>query len=384
MLRPDESFVTGIDSYYFVNNVFDKTDDLKHTPIIGKFIFRSLPDNIWMLRGIIFCVSFLIVLMFGLIGELINKKYGWLAGVLLLTGIFFKVILVRLEDDLFGMFFVMIAFYFITRFNMKKEWVRDGKGYLQFNYKKYKFFNKDIVLSLLFLVLAVFTWKFAIYFLFLFLMMSRRHHAYIIACFFVVFVLFKSLIAGVMPSLIVSENIPGIGLLALAFMFIAFFKDYRVDWLDIALWFSAILTLINLKFTFLLYPILCLNFVNGFSKTKSKLEKTVLVIIVVVFFIGVALHNYIATPSDGINELIDLTQEYKLQGIKTDTYWGAGYYFIWRTGQDTNNFGMPRYNYKDKIIFTVKGDLKAEDCTLIFENSKGEIRDCRDAFIQEQ
>jgi len=367
-LRPSYRAYPGMDAYYFRNYISsDKSEALEETPIFGNAIFNILPDNDFLIKLVMFLVTLGCVYLFGLIGEYYVPKYGWMAGLFLLTGVIFHHIFIRLEDDLFGFFLVLVSWYILVNYHRVND----------------KHFIKKTalnLLSLLVLALAVFTWKWAIYFLILFAFLFKDNKLYLMSAGISIIIFFNQILGGIMPSLLVSENAPLIGILTLLIMMLGYAKSARLKQNNAALLFATILTLGNAKFVFLLVPILCLNlcqYVKAMPRDKSQ----ILLIVSAIMLLYIAYSNFTAMPSE---ENYDLYNKY----IKTSNdlnlpkynNWSYGYYLEY-LGIKTNSKKSAYDNiieYSNTIIYTIPEDqnIKKYGCKILLASKAGIIAKC--------
>jgi len=367
-LRPSYRSYNGMDAYYFKNYIADKSDNISQTPALGKLIFSVLPNNDFVIKLVMFLVTFGIVYMFGRVGEYYSPKYGWLAGAILLTGLFFHNIFIRLEDDLFGLFFVTLSWCFLVDYH--RVFDRENTGKIM-----------PIILSLICLAIAVFIWKWAIFFVFIFWLASKNHPLYLISGFGALFLFWKDLINGIIPNMAVSESLPVIGFLSLGIMMISYTKHFKIHWYKYSLILATLLTLINLKFIFVLFPIITLNFVKGWTTLPMKYQKA-LMIALGITFLYLCIHNYTSMPGEDMHELVEEYKLYQGNDYTTQNNWSYGYYLI-DQGIATNSFGCPgqdNVDYKN-VVLTYNNDQNIINCITIFSNTAGIIADCNRSKI---
>jgi len=236
------------------------------------------------------------------------------------------------------------------------------------------------LLSLLVLAIAVFTWKWAIYFLILFAFLFKDNKLYLMSAGIAVIIFFHQILGGVMPSLLVSENVPIIGILTLLIMMLGYAKSARLEQNNAALLFATILTLGNAKFVFILVPVLCLNlcqYVQAMPRDKSQ----ILLIISAIMLLYIAYSNFTAMPSD---ENYDLYNKYITAcnnlGLPKYNNWSYGYYLEY-LGSPTKSKKSAYNNiieYNNTIIYTIPDDpnLKKYNCKIISANKAGVVARC--------
>lgn len=361
----------GMDAYAFVNFVYGIVPSLPPTtPILSTLIFGLLPSNLLVIWGILIVVFFTTLSIWKMIGELFSKKYGWLASLILISSPFFLNIFFRLEDDLFAMIPLSLAFYF--GFKYKKIIEETGSGVL-----------KCALLTLLFLIIAGMFWKFSIYYIFVFLLVTKFNPLFVIASLGSIFIFQEKLLYGILPSLVVSENYPIVGIAALGFLLIYFLKMFRTK--DYEDWFVILLVFINLKFIFVAVPVLTVKVIQNIDYLIGKygVRLIKLVVIGISVFIIVAGYNLLyATPSNDIDELFSIAYEVKETTNNKNPVlanWDFGYYFMFWDKTPKKFYGSPGNdieNYDGHIIVANKISRQGINCMQVYKNEIGRVLDC--------
>lgn len=361
----------GMDSYAFVNYVYGITNSLPTaTPILATLFFNILPANILVIWGTLFTICFTTLILWKQIGEMYSKKYGWLASLILISSPFFLNIFFRLEDDVLAIIPLSLAFYFGYKY--RKILKKTGVG-------KFKY----VCLTLVSIIVAGMFWKFSIYYIFLFLLITKLNPLFVISTIGVIVIFQEKLISGILPSLIVTENYPIIGIFGLGFLLIYFLKIFRTK--DIEDWFVIFLLFLNLKFIFLAVPVLTVKVIQNIDLLVEKygllLFKSMIVGVCVFIFVG-GYNLLSATPSTELDELFSIAQETK-EHTKNElpilANWDFGYYYVFWDKEPKKFYGSiynDIKNYEGHIIVANKSSRHGKACKIIYENNKGQILDC--------
>lgn len=367
-LRPSYRAYPGMDAYYFRNYINDKSNDISQTPVLGRFIFSIIPNNDVIIKLIMFAVTLGCVFIFSLIGETIDSKFGWLAGILLLIGIIFHNIFIRLEDDLFGLFPILLSWYILAKYHRVN------------NTNTLKEFIVIFGVITIFII-GLFIWKWAIYFLLVFIFITdNKKLKLILSGILALGIIFysSSLLIGVLPSFKVSENLPVIGIITLGLLTLGYAKCCRIKKHNVALILTTILAIGNAKFVFLLYPILCLNFIIYIKTMPIKVRKIIFIAIGIMIII-LAYSNYVALPSQ---ELYNISTEFINYNSTTPKYnnWSYGYYLQY-LGFTTSSYGQPSRDnviYSNTIIMTYSQDpnILNNDCNILYNRAGATITRC--------
>jgi hypothetical protein len=258
----------------------------------------------------------------------------------------------KLEDDLFGLPFVLVSLYFLVRYLYKTD--------------RNRFLDINIILSLSFLFIGILIWNFAIYFVIAFAIISKFHKLYILALFSLIPFAHK-LFIGILPSLVISENQPLKAIIVLALIGFLYLKNIRLKETWVTILVFSVLVLVNVKFIYILVPILLLSFANVDLNRSLKLRNAIIFILVLLFSVAV-YQNLITYPTNQDYELVSIAQEQSLIEQKEIYFnWSVGYFAIWHKF-DAKDFGtVPAYetDYKNKIILTVSMDKKISSCKII-------------------
>jgi hypothetical protein len=344
-----------MDSYYFLNHILYGFYPLKQTEVLGKLIFNLLPTNILYLKIILGLIGTTILFIFYKIAELYKKNSGWIAIILISSSTVFMNLLFKLEDDIFGMLFVMLSFYFLSKYILSES---------------KKTFDWNIIISILFIGVAGMIWKYAGIFVIAFALISNWNKLYLFFGAGMILVFNKTLILNIIPNFVVAENTPVVGIVLLGILMIGFLKKFRIKKFEIAFWVFLALTFVNMKFSIVLVPIIILNISTNFKKIPHKLQNSILIISSIIFLI-VCYSNLTGMPNNQTFELISVGQSYNIDNhtnyeIVAD--WDYGYYYEFLTKSKVLYFGNPNNgikNYKNKIIITNSKNVNIINCELI-------------------
>lgn len=353
------SVPTGMDSFYFMNYIYGITDSLPLTTSVATSLFSIIPANFSIIKIIMFVVTLSCAIIFSMTARLRCKKTGYLAGFFLIAFPFFSVIFARLEDDLFGLPFMLLAIYFATRYQISEN--------------KKKVWDKNIIISVGCLFISVMLWQFTIYLIPIILIMTK-HFWYGIAMASILPFYIK-LYKVIIPNFKVFENYPIYGLLILALGF-AYLKPARIkdNWIIVLV--LSILTVVNYKFIFLCVPFLILNIIKYIENNTYTIKKC-FIIYFTLFFVVACSINLIALPNYNLDDLLIVGYAESLdRNTEFNIQWGYGYYAIFR-GYDTNQFGQVQDYKKEGIILTYLGDKEIKDCQPIKMNRNAQLVYCK-------
>jgi len=358
----------GMDSYFFMNYIYGITNTLPNTPFISSFIFSIIPSNIFVIKLImVFCILLTLFIFYKIINLFIKDNY--LSNFILLSFPFWILILIRFEDDLLGLPLVFASIYYALRYAISLKRVRVNYYNL---FKEIKLFDKNIILSMFFLLLAVFTWKFAVYMIPVIFLIT--FHPICLLAVFSILPFTNKLIGGILPNLKVSENMPFLGLLILALGF-GYFKQFRIKETWYALIFLSILTIINYKFIFLCVPFLLINNLKFYEVSNIEVKKIILVYFSIFFLISCAF-NFTEMPNKNLDDLLDTGYSISQNNnLEYNINWGYGYYALFR-GYDTTQFGHYQKYNKEGIVLTYLNDKNVLDCKEIKRNRNGVLVNC--------
>lgn len=352
----------GVDSYYYINYIFHQTE-LHVSTFVQEFIFSLFPANLFVIKFIMLITTIACVLIFFETVEVIKKNRGFIASCFFLSFFWWSWIFIKLENDLFGLLFVLISLYFLIRY--------------VFLDKSKVFFNKNIILSLFFLFIGVLIWNFAVYFLIAFLFISQYHRLYVIACLFLI-PFFHRFITGLLSNINISENQPIKGFVVLMFLAFLYFKEIRLNETWIAVLIFTGLTFVNAKLLYITVPLLLLSFVNVNINNNKRIKKAILFLIIL--FFGITIYqNIITFPTDSDYELLTIAHLKEIE-LNKELYvtWSLGYFAIW-SGYPAIHYGtIPSeyIPYENKLILTLNKDKKIENCKVLKKSRYLTLADC--------
>jgi hypothetical protein len=349
---------TSTDDYYFLNYIYGKTDALEVSNPVVEWVFDLIPESIILIKLIMLVISFVTLCILYECCRLISSSHA-LIGVVIAAGFtWFNTIFLRLEDDLFGLPFIFLSLYFILRYEKK------GTDY----------FDKNILLSLLFLGIASLLWQYSIIFVVAYFLITKYHPYYLfLSLAFFPFLLLTTFI----PEFAVTENYPIIGLFVLALLGFAYIKKYMLPKLMLPILLFSVLCLFNFKYGFfVVFPFLVLAIVNVYKNANTQQKNTILVLYIL-FLISTPYIIYHTFPTDNTLELIDVAQSTAIDMNKPmEIEWSLGYFAIWN-GYDTNMYGHPQeHSTKNVIVVTMTGDKSVNDCNIIKKDKMVKVVNC--------
>jgi hypothetical protein len=366
-LRSSHVPFLGIDSYYFLNHIFYGSD-LFVTGFFGTFIINLLPANIFIIKLIMFFITLLTLFIAYKCAELYENKYALIYPLSLLAFISFSLVFFKFEDDIFSLPFLFGSLYFIIRYQLSS--------------KLNKIFNKNIILSVLFLGISILIWKYTVLFILVYLFLTNFHYIYILlSSVFIIF--YKSFLFTILPNNLIAENsmafisgnIAG-GIIIL--LFFLFLKKSMIRENRLAIYLFSVLTLLNYKLIYILTPILLLNNIK-LLKNISLDKHKVIYFIWFLFLIGTVNQIIISPPSYSDYKLIGVTQSLETQLEKDTIYnWGYGYFAIWNK-IDTNYFGstpIDKISYKNHLVVIEKNNPLVSNCEKIEKGKWFELVNC--------
>lgn len=359
----------GIDDpYYFFNHVFEKSDYFSETTTFAKvLIFDQLPANVTLIN-IILIINFLIsLIIFYYIVRMYSSRYAYLVVIAFSVFLFFSGVFLRLEDDAFAIPFMLMSLFFIIRYQLKKNFY---VTFFRNRLHKILYFDNNIILSLLFLFISVNIWRFTIYLIPIFLIMTYFEKLYVIATISILPFFYK-LFFNILPSSTYQEYMP-LNAITPIFFLIPIYFFIKDKYTRIAVFILTIFSLLANKYVLLLIPILFINLATLLEQNKVKYTQNILIYLVVIFFIAGTLTIYNGMPSNKQDELFDITQQLD-KTVNID--WSFGYFAIWK-----NIEGVP-YKTKENVyknyVLTFKNNKNIENCEKIKEEGEIGLYFCR-------
>jgi hypothetical protein len=356
----------GNDSYYYLNYIFQNTAlHISTSSFVTEFVFGLFPANIFLIKIIMLIFTITSLIIFYETVEYIKKNRGLVASLFMLSAFWFAWIFIKFENDLFAFPFVLISLYFIVRYTYKST-------------PKQEWLDKDIILSLFFLFIAVIIWQYAVLFLIAYLILTKGHKMYWFAF---------ALLIPFLPKLIrfiftfsfkISENAPIKGLLILCFFAFLYLKEIRLKDTFLVVIVFTCLTAINYKVIHILIPILFLSFANIDINSNQKIKYTIIFLLILFLSIGV-YQNFITYPTHKEYDLITigvLTAEQ--QDKEYYVNWSIGYFGIYHN-LDVMHYGtVPKeeIDYKNKIIITTNADKKIKECEILKKTKWISLANC--------
>lgn len=358
-LRPDNSPVAGADSYYFLNQIFDKTNYDELTTPISNFIFHIMPTDLFLIKLIMLIISICCVYIFyNTLKISYSRNTSFFGAFMLISTVYFSKVLFLLEDDLFGLLFLLVSLFYIEKFNKSKRNI----GHTITETTIY------LLLSIIYCVLATSIWKFCIFYFLLFLILTNFNKLYLIICIAIIPFSIK-LINFIIPNVMVSENRVGIiGIFtALCFMGLYInFKEMRED-LKIPIIIFSALFILNSKMMFVIIPIMIIA-VCGIYESNKYIRNS-FIIIQIILFIGTINYSVFDFPNNSDYQVLKFCKEQELNYNTTlEVEWGAGYYAQYN-GIDSNYFGhYQEQDYRKKLYYSTSRNAKG--CETLKKGSK--------------
>jgi hypothetical protein len=358
----------GADSYYFLNNIFYNTP-LLVTGAIGTFLIGLLPQNIILIKVVMYLITLLTIFIGYECARLYSKKNALIYSFSLIAMFTFSLVFFKLEDDLFALPFLFSSLYFIIKYQLSKT--------------KSKFIDKNIILSLFFLFISVIIWKYSVLFILMYLFITNFHFLYILASFtFVVY--FKSFIFVIIPHIGIAENqiafisgnIAG-GIIIL--LFFLYLKKNMILKNRIGIYVFSVLTLLNFKIIYILMPILLLNNIK-LQKSMVNGGKWVVYLVYIMFLIGTINQIITLPPTSTEYDLAIVGQFYSKALNKNISYpWGLGYFYIWNKIPNIQNFGTIPFKkivYTNKLVIINKNNPQVDNCELLQKEKWYQLVNC--------
>ena len=338
----------GGDPYYYLNSIIHNTP-LFLDNLFNVWFFSLFPANIFLIKLIMLLFTFLCGVVIYKIINLFNKKNSLIGVGLFFSLIWFNWIFLKFENDLFGFLFILLAFYFLLKYRLKKF--------------DHKFFNFYIISSLVFLFIGtVGFWGFGIFYIYLFLFISGFHILYIFGCLSTL-VFLPKLISRLLPNFVIAENQILVGGLILLFLLFLYLKKNRIKCLWFPIVIGSILATINLKFIYVVIPILLVNI----SQVKiTKPIKSFLILLILFGFITTIYQSIFIFPSYTDYEVFRVAQSSEVCNEKTYYSWSTGY-VVQYWGVDTNHYGTPPPNQKKfykNCVYTLVVDPNIKNCRI--------------------
>jgi len=351
------------DTYYYLNFIFGKIDPSigldQSLPIIEIF-FGLLPANFFILKIIMFSICFISAIIFYNTCKLYVSNYWSLLGTIILVIFpFSSRQFTNFETCIFSLIFMFYSIYFIN-LNMCKF---ENKSIMP---NKIIFINKYTLISLFLLLISVIFWRFTIYYIPIFLILSNFDLVCIIATWLIIPFL-PFLYNYILPNQHISECMSFTAIIPLSF----FYKTYVFRYLNIKhiiiITILTIVSIIKYKFIYLLFPFLIINFVIVMSKINQLKAKIFVFMLIGMSIIGTTYMNITSIPNNDTKRILDVAKSISIsENKKINVSWDLQYYAQWN-GIDNNYTGYHEdMIYKDIVITYPKDpNLTNHDCNMI-------------------
>jgi len=342
-------FLMGADSYTFVNAICGKTVWLADVPVLSKAFFSILPCNLLFFKLLLFFSMVFAAITIGYLGEVFNKKHGWLAGLFAFICPGFSLEFCKFEDDFLAFPFLMLANYFfvsgLVEKSLKKKLL--GIGLVCFSFEIWR---------------GSVTYFFAYSFYSLIALIASAGIIFVngfFSTFFSLVPILKRLKEFPFTrTTLAYENIPFLAITQWFFGMIGLMKiPKKVFWLAV---FWVCLGVLNPKFSFHAIPFLAIGLMSIFSEAVEKGKKVrvgrvefepVVAILVLVFaasVLGSGLAVLANPPQPYHFEAVDLAVSVaKDNNVVFWNDWGFGYWIHFR-GKWTESYG----GYKERNEFS--------------------------------
>jgi hypothetical protein len=357
LMRPN---LTGGDTYYFVNYIWGITDTLPHETALSVWLMDLMPANFIAIKLIMCVLTFLSCLGISMSGELLDKKYGWLAGIVLLCTIFFTTIFINFENDLFAFVFIAWSIYLAIKFRVTGE-------------------SAFLILSIIAIIIAGLIWNYAVYFLIPLVYLCKFDWRYLIFSVAVIGYHFNKFILGIAPCLHYQETQPFISLLAIIFFIVCYTKEFRdKDFFPIILYLTAT-AILNLKQVYVLMPFLAI----ALALAVKKMDRVLRIFTILSFLVVLGIVTLTITtmyPNNSVDELFSIAQAIKINEYpekEINPYWDFGYYWAFFVKDSSLIFEHREPTPKTGIVITRYWDNTLNDlCISRFENKVGKVYVC--------
>jgi hypothetical protein len=288
------------------------------------------------------------------IGDLYDKKNGWLVSIFVLTAPIWLAAFFQFENDFLSYPFLIWGLYFTFK----------GMAYRKM---KWKLLGTLLICggglfwagSIFYLLVVGLLWEYPLALGLLLLMVDNN---------------LSRFVGTIMPNFNVMENLPLMGFLMCGIMLVGFFKTPKRYWAAVG--FMGVIALINSKFAFLLIPLLVPGFVKMvLARIELKgLLRIMMVFVVLAFFIGASITILSAQPNQDFWEALDFAKQSSIDYNKAfKNEWSFGYW-VMSKGIDTNYFQYGvGIDCNASICLT---QFEQPDCVLIKRFKQYGVYDC--------
>lgn len=340
-----ENFV-DYDSYYFLSKICKPDFELFEVglvPPLALLTINALPCDFFLIKALLFLLFLSSTLIISFMGELFDKKNGWMAGLFAFFSPFIFRLHLKIENDSFAFPLIFLAIYFFLKHLESQK-------------------PLDFFLSVFFIFFATGFWGAALYLPFGF-MFSTFHFLALSLVFSVFFG--PQLLSNALPNALVAENNPIGSLFSIIFYLPALFliqKDKKMG----AILFLTGFGLVNPKFLVLSLPLLCVVMIQFVQKKPSLLfpAKIVIGILILGFSVSWFFGGYEPTPVEWntVQFAVDLAKDSN-QTLYND--WSLGWIVEWMGITPKQFAGPQKLEWKKGIVLT--GNNLDQNCTKIRE-----------------
>jgi len=345
-----KDYLNGTDSYGY--NSFNCNTLMQPHLVDGlstpasQFIFRLMPCNFWVPKIVMWIIFFLVLIVFGKIGNLFDLQYGWLYGLFACLSPMFVTQFWHLEEMTLAYPLIFLSLYFTIKYlKQKQEWM------IPCNNEHNKYY------ALLCVLIAGLFWKGAIIFLFI---LGTIFPALIIIVLPLTLWKGQTIVSQIIvPNVI--ESLAWYGWLFLFALNFFWFRIPRLYWKTLVP--LMILFTVSLKYTLFVVPFLLIGIAYSLNSARKKQMWVITIVLVALTGLFSASYNGLDYPptKNEIEVIKYAIQEADGNYIVND--WSYGYWIYYYGGKTKYYAGgiLPDYNSVTGIIITKKSeDVQAE------------------------
>lgn len=340
----------GADSYYFLSNICEHTlTEHSSIPVGAQVFFGQFPCSELGVKIFSFFALLIATLWMSGIGELISKKFGWLAGPLAFLSNYWVFTFFSFEDDVLGLLILLPSLYFLVKAREERK-------------PLFKW------LSLFSCLLAGLFWKGALLWLVSYAIVFVPALIALIGVFF--FILnndIGSILGAIAPNMSVLENHPVTGVFyQLGLLLgIAGFTEVLVG--PTIFWLTVVM--VNEKFAVMLTIFLSLALVSwldspkiwvGLHKIIFQKPQFLFVFAVFGLTLTAAFHVFTAYPHENQLNAVDYAID-QASGGKIYNDWSYGHWIDYYGGTALTRGGPPEKNVNNvKGIYLSERELSCQ------------------------
>lgn len=360
--------LVGTDPFYFYAMSCNNVEPNSTIQLIAGGFFQIFPCDLTLFKSLFFILILLSSIVVAKTGELFNKDYGWLAGVLIFLSSQWTNQHMRIEDDVLAYPILFFANYLFIRGELEKS-------------NTFRLMGVALVLFT-----GLFIWKGALLYLLAYSLFWLI--PFIISLAILIYIGFGAL-NQFLPNIKVSENVVAIGLGFLGFghglLIIGLYALTRGLWLMIP--FLAV-GIINAKFAIHAAPFLAIGamlLVVDLKKIvrhiniESYIKNYFVTICMAIVFIQLIVLSVMilftfphANQMEAVQDTIALAKE---NDINISNDWSYGYYFRYYNATPLNEGGGDYNSYAIRPAIVLTEDtinqIEYSQCHLLKNYGKG-------------